>query len=371
MNGDVKTKEERLVLKNPHAFDEVEGVLEEYHDKADPTTAGQFKIMALRAKAMSLINTAMDDEFIANVSRFCQNSRLGFLTDRPDVGGGVAKDGKPAGYPPHVLRTCIMEAAIAGLLINGNEFNIIGGNMYTAINGFRGLFRRNRGFSDLKVDLGTPSYENSGATDRYGDPIVRALVKASATWSFMGKPDSMTGIVIPIRVNKGMGDDAILGKAERKLLSRVYNQVVGMNLYDGDASDAESAPAPAIATDASSPQIVKKRARKADAGEVGVEPPEPSDATVENGEGSKSDAEGRESPAGDGPLGDPGSIRNSIIEQVEAMGVSMEAFEEELRRRKLLMTGSKFQFLPMSTVSLIAPRVVEIVAAIASSRPNA
>ena len=369
MSGDVKAKEERLILKNPHAFDEVEGILEEYHEKSDPAAAGQFKIMALRAKTMSLINTVMDDEFIANVARFCQNSRLGFLTDRPDVGNGLAKDGKPAGYPPHVLRTCLMEAAIAGLLINGNEFNIIGGNMYTAINGFRGLFRRDTRFSDLKIDLGTPSYENSGATDRYGEPIVRAIVKASATWSFRGKPDSMTGVVIPIRVNKGMGDDAILGKAERKLLSRVYNQVVGMNLYDGDANDADSAQAPAIAaTEAASPQVVKKRIRKAEAGEVGVEPPKPSDSV--NAEGGDN-ANGQEPEAGGEPTPDPESIRNSIIEQVEAMGVSMEAFEEELRRRKLLMAGSKFQFLPMSTVSLIAPRVVEIVAAIVSSHPNA
>ena len=65
---------------------------------------------------------------------------------------------------------------------------------------------------------------------------------ASASWKHKGVADKMENVVIAVRVNKGQGADATLGKAKRKLLARIYARVTGTVVTDGDVGDPEAIP---------------------------------------------------------------------------------------------------------------------------------
>jgi hypothetical protein len=76
------------------------------------------------------------------------------------------------------------------------------------------------------------------ARDASDDEAKGAVVKCSASWKMNGTPDT-TARDIPIRVNAMMGADAIMGKAERKILAAAHAQITGTVLGDADASEGE------------------------------------------------------------------------------------------------------------------------------------
>ena len=57
-----------------------------------------------------------------------------------------------------------------------------------------------------------------------------------ASWKLNGTPDVMEA-EIPVRINAGMGSDAILGKAERKMRARIYNRITGTEFPEGEVGD--------------------------------------------------------------------------------------------------------------------------------------
>ncbi len=150
-----------------------------------------------------------------------QGSALGFRTDKD-------KDG---GYGADVVAECATEALLRGLRLTGNEWNIIGGRCYVAQAGCARLVAELEGLTDLEHAPGVPLLKEGGA-----------IVLYSATWKVDGKPMSLTR-TIPIRVNNGMGVDAILGKAKRKMLAAVYERVTGSVLSDGEEEEGEGKPA--------------------------------------------------------------------------------------------------------------------------------
>jgi hypothetical protein len=153
-----------------------------------------------------------------------QGTPLGFRTDKDSS----------QGYPVEIVKDCVIEALLKGVRPVGNEFNIIAGRLYVTREGFERLVKEFPGLTDLRTEFGVPASANGGA-----------LVPCFATWRLCGKPDSITCAVtadksdfrIPIKVNNGMGADAILGKAKRKLLARVYSRLTGS---DQDESDEEN-----------------------------------------------------------------------------------------------------------------------------------
>ncbi len=177
---------------------------------------GQFERMFKMAAGIraleQLITPAMMEDVVA-----LQNKPIGFRTD---------KDG---GYPIDVLKSCIIEAVLRGLRTVGNEFNIIAGRLYITKEGMARLVSEYPGMTQLKLEFGVPGTNASGA-----------LVNCSATWFVNGVADKLER-TIPIRVNKGMGCDAILGKATRKLLASVYGRLTGSEhgVPEGDVMDAE------------------------------------------------------------------------------------------------------------------------------------
>ena len=181
--------------------------------------SGAFSQAIKVAGAMNQLRAMIDDEVI-DAFLPLQGSALGFKTDKDTTGG----------YPKQVVKEVMIEATLKGAQMVGNQVNIIGGRFYATLQFFENYFRvtaKDR-VTDLRLDPGIPRTTADGT-----------LVTYKATWKFDGKPDSIER-VIPIRVNSGMGPDAILGKAKRKVLAAIYERITGTTITEGDAEDANS-----------------------------------------------------------------------------------------------------------------------------------
>lgn len=161
-----------------------------------------------------------------------QGSRLGFKCD----------DKGPYGW--EVVRDVFIEATLRGARMIGNEVNIISGNLYLTKEFFERAVAEHPHVSNVSVRLGIPVTGPSGALV----PIVVSYeVGGEArehrfTVEKLPTGDEFDGR-IPVRVNTGMGADAILGKATRKALARTYKILTGSNAWDGDADDEQEQPA--------------------------------------------------------------------------------------------------------------------------------
>lgn len=170
------------------------------------------------AQAMREIQDLMTGEVLENIL-YLQGSPLGFLTDKDSAGG----------YPPEKVRDLVIEATLMGLAVIGNEFNIIAGRIYATKNGLTRLVREFPGMTDLKITEGKPEPSNNNQG---------AYVPMTAKWLLNGQPDVIEAI-IPVRVNSGMGADAIFGKATRKLLAKIYSRLTGSKQSFVDDPDDE------------------------------------------------------------------------------------------------------------------------------------
>src|SRR5699024_6704028 len=128
------------------------------------------------------------------------------------------KDGNPMiPYSVEVVRECFIESKLRGFHAVGNEWNIIAGRFYACKSGFRRQVTQWPGLTDFKDNYEVPRL--------IGDK--GAVVKCRATWNKEGIAQSIER-EIPVRVNHGMGSDAILGKAQRKLLAAVHDRLTGV-----------------------------------------------------------------------------------------------------------------------------------------------
>jgi hypothetical protein len=183
------------------------------------------------ATGMGALRRAMSDELVKEVFMPLQGTALGFITDKDRDGG----------YPVSVVRDCLIEAMVMGLRPIGNEINIISGRAYAAKSGVARLVQEFPGVSDLVI---TP-----GVAQMVGDK--GALVPMRASWYFHGEPKvlirdvekapdgTMRDTRVMVRVNSGMGADAIIGKATRKVLKAILDQLTGsvMQIADGETVD--------------------------------------------------------------------------------------------------------------------------------------
>lgn len=179
------------------------------------------------ANGISAMRAALSEQLVQTVIMPLQGSPLGFLTDKDTTGG----------YGALVVRDCAIDAMLRGFRVVGNEMNIISGRFYGTKGGYSRLVAEYPGLTDLQLQPGVPQ--------SVGDK--GALVPYVASWRMNGKEMIIrcaqekdgTDMRIPIKVNGGMGADAILGKAERKMLFRIYQRVNGSSFgaLDGDVND--------------------------------------------------------------------------------------------------------------------------------------
>lgn len=152
-----------------------------------------------------------------------QNTPLGFLTDKKE------------GYPRHVVRECFIEACLRGVRLVGNEFNIIGSKFYITQAGYQRKVAELPGLTNLRMEPGVPQMKDGGA-----------LVPYVATWLYRKRGHLIERLQtdkfdarIPVRVNAGMGTDAILGKAKRKMLAQVFAHSTGSAWVDDEPVEGE------------------------------------------------------------------------------------------------------------------------------------
>lgn len=186
--------------------------------------AGSFAAELAVAQAISDMRAALTPEVMKPVMALA-NTDLGFRTDRDPNGPG----GKGS-YSLDVVRECFIEAKLRGFHAIGNEFNIISGRFYAAKAGLRRKVMTWPGLTDFKDHFEVPRNGTGGA-----------IVKCSAKWKLDGSPDAIEE-EIPVKVNEYMGADAILGKAQRKLLKRVHDRLGGVSTPDGEVGDAIDTP---------------------------------------------------------------------------------------------------------------------------------
>jgi hypothetical protein len=173
------------------------------------------------AKAMKQLRELVNDEFMRDIMELC-DSPLGFKTDRAEKGQK---------YDVATVKDAVIHCLLRGGSVVGNEFNIISGRCYLTKEFYE---RQVRGLvHDLRVIEHVPHSTGGGA-----------LVGMEATWVHAGRRDSLKCLKtdagdarIAVRVNSGMGVDAILGKAYRKLYARIYRRVTGSSWLEAEAAD--------------------------------------------------------------------------------------------------------------------------------------
>jgi hypothetical protein len=191
--------------------------------------AGSMRHAITVARGMTQLRALIDAAVMAEVMPL-MNSELGFLTDRDPSKPVWNKDKNayeaPRPYDESTVKEAFIVATLRGARPVGNEFNIIASRAYLTKNCFRRLVREFPGLRSLKTWFGVPKVSEGGA-----------ICPCRAAWELHGKPDQIE-VEIPVRLNKGMGADAAIGKAERKLLARVYSQLTG-SLQDEADIDVE------------------------------------------------------------------------------------------------------------------------------------
>lgn len=182
-----------------------------------------FSKALLTAVCVDRLKAALTEQVMQPIMAL-QDSALGFRTDKEKQGG----------YPLPVVKEALINAVMVGLLPCGNQWNIIDGRMYVTKEGFTYLL--DQAGVKYTIDQAVPVMKNGGA-----------IVHTEVAWS-----DPVTGskgskvLEIPVRVNAGMGTDAILGKADRKAKCWLYNNLTHSTLADGEAPSERFLDAPVV-----------------------------------------------------------------------------------------------------------------------------
>lgn len=198
--------------------------------------------MALRvAYAVGRLRAELTADVMKHIM-LLQNSSLGFRTDKKE------------GYPLEVVRDCLIEAVLRGGRPYGNEFNIIAERCYLTKEFYTRFVPCLPEVTEVSVSLGVPRMAGDKG----------AIVDCTATWKLAGRGQSLNTSPgkpvreIAVRVNAGMGADAILGKATRKAYKAIHDQITGWCTSDGEIEEAQ----PGDAYEPSTPATTTKRQAK-------------------------------------------------------------------------------------------------------------
>lgn len=179
--------------------------------------AGEMTKALAIAGAMKSIRDALTPSIMAEVMTL-QGSALGFKTDK-DISGG---------YQVEVVRDCVLEAVMQGVGAIGNQFNIIAGRAYITKEGMGRKLANIKGLS-YSITPGIPQSASGGA-----------IVPVDVEWTYPhGAEKKSKPLQICVRVNSGMGADAIIGKATRKARAWLYATITGQEVPEGEVDDAK------------------------------------------------------------------------------------------------------------------------------------
>ncbi len=193
---------------------------------------GNFERTFVLGAAMADLRDALDERVMTSIMKL-QNTKLGFRTDME------------RGYPLHVVRDAVIEATVWGLQCVGNQFNIISGGFYATKEGYTYLLRNMPGLEDMRFvyhpavisESSTSGTRKDGTQYQKIEREGKTLVDVS--WVFRGKREEER-LEFCIRVNAGMSQDAIMGKAERKAKRWLFERLTDRQLPDASADDLDA-----------------------------------------------------------------------------------------------------------------------------------
>lgn len=202
-------------------------------------TEGNFARTIAYGMAVAEMREALGDGVMRSIMKL-KGSKLGFRTD----------ENVQNVYPMELVRDCVVDAATLGLQCVGNQWNIIGGNMYVTKEGFTYLLRKlcaEGKLRDMKfiyhpaeiTESSTQGKRKDGSPYQKIEREGKVRVDVSCMWQ--GKP-VQEQLEFIVRVNAGMSQDAVLGKAERKAKAWLFNYLTDQCIGDGDAEAAEEVP---------------------------------------------------------------------------------------------------------------------------------
>lgn len=187
--------------------------------------AAGFERVHKLAVAVDELRALLTPEYMAPIMKL-QGSRLGFRTDRDKNQDGS----KGPGYSMEIVKDCLIEAVLMGLQPFGNMFNIIASGMYITKEGYGYLLKHMPELNWWKVTQDLPKVNPDWTS---------ASVTVKIEYSQNGVVAVPVSFPVAVKVNKGMGVDAILGKAMRKARKWLHEAVTGNETPDGDVLDID------------------------------------------------------------------------------------------------------------------------------------
>ena len=147
-----------------------------------------------------------------------QGNKIGFKTDKDKNGG----------YPENVVKTCIIDAMMTGVLATGNQFNIISDGMYITKEGFFHLLKNITTLEDYEtIPLAESFVQNKNNTAN-----ISCLIK----YKEVDKEAKEMKRTYIIKNHSSYGSfDGVVGKMERKARKDLYEKLTGIELAEGEA----------------------------------------------------------------------------------------------------------------------------------------
>lgn len=188
-----------------------------------------------KANALVVLRNLLSDEILDRAIMPLVGTRIGFLTDRDH-------DTRRGPYPRGIIRDCLIEALMMGVPAIGNRFNVIGGRLYLTREGVTYKLDHLAGLHyAINVDLPFVRREPvRGVNGAPGTPG-EATVGASIRWHFGDAPDTEETVVFAVRVNAGMGAEAIQGKAWTRAAKLLWERASGRAVAVTDGETVEAA----------------------------------------------------------------------------------------------------------------------------------
>jgi len=169
---------------------------------------------------VSLLREALTDEVMNKVFMPLMNTKVGFLTDRPQKDKATGRITKPA-YEVQVVRDAIIDGVSIGLLPTGNQMNIIAERMYPTKEGYTSLLRKLgvKYILDISYDKGqNPNF---------------AEIPVKISYEYNGEKNSFI-ITATVKKDSCSSHDLLRGKAERRAKKALYEYITGCDFGDAD-----------------------------------------------------------------------------------------------------------------------------------------
>lgn len=203
---------------------------------------GSFERAIAMGIAVNDLREALTSSVMTSIMKL-KGSQLGFRTDeRP-----ASNYNKAIIYEEDTVKECLIVATCMGLAPVGNQWNILAGRCYVTKEGMTHLLRNLDGLSNLKIIYHPAEIKESSTSgvskngNEYQKVEREGIVSVDLSWEFHGKP-SNERLEFCIKVNNGMSQDAIIGKAERKAKAWLYSHLTETSISDGDVEEAAFEP---------------------------------------------------------------------------------------------------------------------------------